>query len=64
MPDQIREEGYLVFQQGNMAGGWFGTSREQAEHYAQSLTNTNVPIYVIQAVVFTNKKDRITRVPG
>ena len=60
MPDQIREEGFLVFQQGNMAGGWFGISREQAENYAQSLTNTNVPIYVIPAVVFTNRKDRIT----
>ena len=63
MPDQIREEGFLVFQQGHTASGWFGTSREQAENYAQSLTNTNLPIYVVPAVVFTNKKDRIARVP-
>ena len=63
MPEQIREEGFLVFQQGHTGSGWFGTSREQAENYAQSLTNTNLPIYVVPAVVFTNKKDRIARVP-
>jgi len=62
MADQIREEGFWVFQQGN-PGGWFGTSREQAEKFAKSLTNTKVPIYLVQAVVFADKLERITRMP-
>jgi hypothetical protein len=62
MPEQIREEGFLVFQQGT-PGGWFGKSREQAEKFAKSLTNTKIPIYVVEAVVFADKTDRITRMP-